>query len=669
MSKHKSKRNISAQRAKDKGKLVQRKGGPFRRSALQLLMALFLVVVTLAVFWQVRNHEFLNYDDGAYVTENRQVQSGLTLRGVVWAFTTMDAANWHPFTWLSHMLDCQLYGLNPAGHHLTNLVFHIVSTLLLFFVLERMTGRVWTSGFVAALFALHPLHVESVAWAAERKDVLSTFFWMLTMWMYVRYVEKPGLKRYLAVCLCFALGLLSKPMLVTLPFVLLLLDYWPLGRFQFGEGVVHYEAERSTKPDDRKTSALRLIGEKVPLFLLSALSSIVTVVAQQRGGAVISVETYSIGSRIANALLSYTTYIEKMLWPSHLAIFYPYLDTFPTWKVVGSGLLLTGLSVLVIFSARRRPYLLVGWLWYLGTLVPVIGLVQVGSQAMADRYTYVPLIGLFIIVAEGVSDLLGRWRHRRVVLSIVAGLLISILMILTTFQARHWQNDVTLFKHAAEVIADNHLGQSNLGAALFRQGKYQEAIVHSKEALRIKPDSAEPHNNIGLSLARLGRHQEAIVHWEEALRIKPDFADAHDNLGTALLNMGKYQEAVKHYREALRSKPDFLNAHNNLGGALRNLGKHEEAIAQFNKALKIKPDCAEARGNLGNIYAELGRPKEAITQFNEALRIKSDFAEVRLSLGLVYLRVGNRDSAMKEYETLKKVNPDLASVLHSEIYR
>jgi tetratricopeptide (TPR) repeat protein len=395
----------------------------------------------------------------------------------------------------------------------------------------------------------------------------------------------------------------------------------------------------------------------------------VTVVAQQRGGAVVSVESYSIGSRIANALLSYITYIEKMLWPSHLAIFYPYLDTFPAWKVVASGLLLAGLSVLVIFSARKRPYLLVGWLWYLGTLVPVIGLVQVGSQAMADRYTYVPLIGLFIIVAEGVPDLLGKWRHRRVTFPIITGLLISVLMILTTLQLRHWQNDVTLFKHAAEVTAGNHLGHSNLGAALLRQGEYQEAIVHSREALRIKPDSAEPHNNIGLALARLGKHQEAIAHWEEALRIKPDFADAHDNLGTALLNMGKYQEAVTHYREALRSKPDFLNAHNNLGGALRNLGRHEEAIAHFNEALKIKPDCAEARGNLGNIYAELGRAEEAIAQYNEALRIKSDFAEVRLSLGIVYLRVGNRDSAMKEYEILKKVNPDLASVLRTEIYR
>jgi tetratricopeptide (TPR) repeat protein len=669
MSKRKVRHKIVTEKEKDKGKPPHIPGWSFKSHRLKFLISLFLVAATLAVFGQVRNHAFINFDDNVYITENPHVKLGLTLKGVVWAFTTMYAANWHPLTWLSHMLDCQLYGLNPAGHHLTNLVFHIVNALLLFFVLKRITRRVWMSGFVAALFALHPLHVESVAWVAERKDVLSTFFWMLTMWMYVHYVEKPGLKRYLLVLLSFALGLLSKPMLVTLPFVLLLLDYWPFGRFQFGGAVVHHEADGSISPADRRISALRLVGEKAPLFLLSALSSIVTVVAQQRGGAVVSLETHSIESRFANALVSYITYIEKMIWPSHLAIFYPYPETFPIWKVAGAGLLLVCLSILVIRAARKRPYLVVGWIWYLGTLVPVIGLVQVGSQAMADRYTYVPLIGLSIIVAEGVPDLLGRWRHRRVALSIFAGLLLSILMTLTKLQVRHWQNDVTLFRHAGEVTTNNHLSHANLGAALFRQGKYQESIIHSREALRIKPDSAEPHNNIGLALAHLGEHQEAIVHWEEALRIKPDFADAHSNLGMALSHLGKYQEAFSHYREALRIKPDAADAHNNLGGELRRLGRHEEAIAHFTEALKIKPDYAEAHGNLGNIFTELGRVEEAITQYNEALRIKSDFAEVRLSLGLAYLRVGNRDSAMKEYEILKKVNPDLANELRSEIYK
>jgi protein O-mannosyl-transferase len=669
MSKRKSKRKIEAQRTRDDRKLQKVKREPRRRSGLGLWIALFLVVVTFAGFLQVINHGFLNYDDSAYVTENRQVQSGLTPQGVVWAFRTMYAANWHPLTWLSHMLDCQLYGLNPGGHHLTSLIFHTLSTLLLFFVLKRMTGKAWMSGFVAALFAVHPLHVESVAWVAERKDVLSTFFWMLTIWMYVRYVEKPGLRRYLPVLLSFALGLLSKPMLVTLPFVLLLLDYWPFGRFQFGEAIVIHEADGPMKSGDRKTAALRLVGEKVPLFLLAALSSIITFVAQQRGGAVVSVESYSIGIRIANALLSYITYIQKMLWPSHLAIFYPYLDTFSMWKVVGSGLLLVCLSTLVIRDARKRPYLLVGWFWYLGTLVPVIGLVQVGSQAMADRYTYVPLIGLFIIIARGVPNLLGRWRHNRVLLPILAGLLLSILIIMTRLQVQHWQNDVTLFKHAVEVTVDSHLAHTNLGSALFRQGKYQEAIPHYEEALRIKPGSAEPHNNMGLALVRLGKQQEAIVHWEEALRIDPDFADAHNNLGTALSQMGKYQEAVRHYREALRIKPNSADARNNLGGEMKRLGRYEEAMTHFTEALRIKPDYAEAHGNLGNTFADLGRVEEAIAQYNEALRIKSNFAEVRLSLGLAYLRIGNRDSATKEYEILKKINPGLAGQLQSEIYK
>jgi tetratricopeptide (TPR) repeat protein len=527
------------------------------------------------------------------------------------------------------------------------------------------------SGFIAALFALHPLHVESVAWVAERKDVLSTFFWMLTMWAYVHYVERPRLNRYLLVLLCFTLGLSSKPMLVTLPFVLLLLDYWPLGRFQFGQlsGNSKLSTSKLISSSDRRSVALRLVWEKAPFFLLSALSSILAIIAAERVGAAAPLETYRLGMRFANALVSYVSYIEKMIWPSHLAVFYPYPEAFPIWKVVGAGLLLGCLTVLAIRAARKRPYLVVGWLWYLGTLVPVIGLIQAGSQAMADRFTYVPLIGLFIMIVWGVQDILAGWRYRRVALSILAGVILLILMMVTRFQVKHWQNDVTLFTHTLDVTVNNALSRNNLGAALFRQGKYQEAIVHYTEALRIDPRNALARNGLGVALARQGRYQESVDHWKEVLRIKPDFADAHNNLGNTLVNLGKYQEAIAHYNEALRIKPDNANAHNNLGGALRRLGRHEEAIVHFTEALKIKPDYAEAHGNLGNIFTELGRVEEAIAQYNEALRIKSDFAEVRLSLGLAYLRVGNRDSAMKEYEILKRINPDLADALYSEIYK
>ena len=669
MSKRKVQHKVVTRKGKEKGKPPHTQGWSFHNHGLKLLISLFLIVATLVAFEQVRNHAFLNFDDNVYITENRHIQSGLTLQSLAWAFTTMHAANWHPLTWLSHMLDCELYGLNPGGHHLTNLVFHLASTLLLFLVLKQMTGRVWVSGFVAALFALHPLRVESVAWVAERKDVLSTFFWMLTMWAYLRYVERPRLNRYLLVLLCFALGLSSKPMLVTLPFILLLLDYWPLSRFQFGQATVNDEPHRSMDTRDQKTSALHLVEEKAPLFLLSAVSSIVTVFAQQKGGAVVSLESFSLQSRFANALVSYVSYIEKMIWPHHLAVFYPYPELLPIWKVAGAGLLLVFVSFLVILAARKRPYLVVGWFWYLGTLVPVIGLMQVGSQAMADRFSYVPLIGLFIMVIWSVPDILVGWRYRRVALSILAGVILLILMMVTRFQVRHWQNDVTLFTHTLDVTVNNALSRNNLGAALFRQGGYQEAIVHYTEALRIDPHNALARNGLGLALARQGRYQEAIDHWKEVLRITPDFADAHDNLGTALSHLGKYQEAVKHYRDALRIKPDNANAHNNLGGALRRLGRHEEAIAHFTEALKIKSDYAEAHGNLGNIFTELGRVEEAIAQYNEALRIKADFAEVRLSLGLAHLRVGNRDSAMKEYEILKRINPDLADALYSEIYK
>jgi tetratricopeptide (TPR) repeat protein len=493
------------------------------------------------------------------------------------------------------MLDCQLYGLDPSGHHLTNLVFHIASTLLLFLVLERMTGALWKSGFVAALFALHPLRVESVAWVAERKDVLSTFFWMLTMWAYIRYVGRPKLHRYLLTLLFFALGLMSKPMVVTLPFVLLLLDYWPLGRFQFPPSRMNPKSSSSKpKPNNGQISmVLHLIWEKSPFFLLCAASSILTVFAQQKAGAMVALEHYSSESRIANALVSYVLYIGKMIWPSHLSIFYPYQVMLPLWKVVGSGLLLISVSVLVIRFLRKLPYLAVGWFWYLGTLVPVIGLVQVGMQAMADRYTYVPLIGLFVMIVWSVPDILAGRRYRRVVFSISAGILLSILMIVTRLQVQHWQNSMTLFQHSLDVTVNNYLGHTNLGDALAHQGKVQEAITHFNEALRIFPNQPEVHYNLGVVLQRQGKIQEAIIHFAEAVRIKPDHAIAHNNLGVTLIMQGKVQEAIPHFAKAVQAKPDYAEAHINLAFGYLTIGDNASALEEYKILKKLNPYLAD----------------------------------------------------------------------------
>lgn len=519
------------------------------------------------------------------------------------------------------------------------------------------------------MFALHPLHVESVAWVAERKDVLSGFFWMLTMWTYVRYVERPGLNRYLLVLLSFSLGLLSKPMLVTLPFVLLLLDYWPLRRFQFAQSTKNPKLSTS-KPihsSNRRSLVFSLIREKVPFFILSGVSSILTIIAQQKIGTVAPLEIYRVDIRIANALVSYVSYIGKMIWPHKLAVFYPHPVTLPVWEVIGSGLLLAGVSVLVIWAARKRPYHMVGWFWYLGTLVPVIGLMQVGAQAMADRYTYIPLIGLFVMIAWGVPERLAGWRYRKVILSTSAGVALLILMMVTRLQVNHWQNDITLFKHSFTVTSDNFVVHNNLGIVLARQGKTEEAIAHYTEALRISPYNANIHCNLGVAFAKQGKVQEAIAHYAEALRIEPDYVEAHNNLGVALAGQGKIDEAMAHYAEALRIDPHHSIAHYNLGVALGEQGKTEEAIAHLTEAIRIKPDYALAHHNLGIALARQGKIQEAITCFTKALQINPDYAEGHLNLGFAYLIIGDRDSALKEYKILKTINPDFANMLYDKI--
>jgi tetratricopeptide (TPR) repeat protein len=566
------------------------------------LVCLILTVAILAVFWPVRNHEFVSFDDDLYVTQNAHVQAGLTGEAVAWAFTTTHAANWHPVTWLSHMLDCQLYGLNSGGHHFTNLLIHLVNAILLFVVLEGMTAATWRSAFVAALFALHPLHVESVAWVAERKDLLSAFFWLMTMGFYLRYVRRPQLNRYLLVLLSYALGLMAKPMLVTMPFVLLLLDYWPLDRFQFGQWgpATRSRTPRSLNFRLQRSLIFHPVLEKAPFFALATVSSIVTFLVQQGGRAVESLDVLPLQTRFINTLVSYLSYIEKMIWPHDLAVFYPRAGNgLPMWQAAGAGLLLLAISVLVLRVIRRYPYLATGWLWYLGTLVPVIGLVQVGSHAMADRYSYVPLIGLFIMIAWGLGDLLTKCPCRRIALAFMTLVSLSALTLYTSIQIRHWQNSMTLFQHALEVTSDNWLGHNSLGNALAAEGKIGDAIAHYRESLRIKPDHARAHNNLGISLAKQKKPDEAIAHFREALRIKPDFADAHYNLAVLLLKHGKMADAIAHYRKAMRIKPGDAELHNNAANALLEHGKITDAIAHYRQALRIRPDDPLARDNLG----------------------------------------------------------------------
>jgi len=625
------------------------------------LIGLLLIVATLGAFWQVRSHDFLNYDDDIYVTENPQVQKGFTRKSVIWAFTSGYASNWHPLTWLSHMLDCQLFGLNPGGHHLTNLMLHLANTLLLFLLLNRMTSAFYRSAFVAALFALHPLHVESVAWVAERKDVLSTLFWMLTMWTYFLYVEHPRLGRYLLTLVVFTLGLMTKPMLVTLPCVLLLLDYWPLDRLAMRKSVdsINSGAQKRLSSSPQRAFLLRLFWEKVPFFAFAAVSSGVTFLVQQSSGAVKPVELFPLSIRIANGLVSYVSYMGKMIWPLHLAVFYPHPgSSLPMWLAGAAGLLLLGISVAVIRAGRRHPYLAVGWLWYLGTLVPVIGLVQVGMQAMADRYTYVPLIGLFIMIAWGIPELTRGWRHGRVALRMVAGSLLAALMVCTWMQLRHWKNNMTLFEHALHTTDNNYLAYDSLGNTLAQQGKIEEAIAHYSAALRIKPDFVISHNNLGLALLQRGDVEQAITHFTAALRYQSHFPEAHNNLGLALARQGYVGRAIDHYLEAIRLRPDYPEAHNNLGNALASQGMFEQAISHYSEALRLKPEDAEAHSNLANVLATKAKFKEAIDHYAQALLIKPDNFEAHYNLGVILADQGKFDEAIDHYSQALRLKPE-----------
>ncbi len=549
-----------------------------RRGAL---LALVLVAATVAVYAQVVGFEFITYDDNVYVTENPHVEAGLSWTSLRWALGFHEC-NWHPLTWLSLMLDAELWGLRPAGFHLVNLALHTANVLLLFFLLRRMTGFAYRSAFAALLFAIHPLHVESVAWVAERKDVLSTLFWFLTMHAYVDYAKRPSAGRYVLMAAAFATGLLCKPMLVTLPAVLLLLDFWPLARLT-------------------PSTARRLILEKIPLLALSLASSAITIHAQARGGAVARLVEYPFAVRLENAAVTTIAYIAKAFWPWRLSVFYPHPgDHLSSFEATVCGALIVGLSILAIYAARSHPFVTFGWLWYLLTLVPVIGLVQVGAQGMADRYTYVPLVGLFVALSWGVPSIVWRVapRRARIVLALAGSASAIALGIRAHAQAAYWRDSITLFERALAVTTDNAVAHSNLGRAFLGRGELDRAMAHGREVIRIDPSAPDGYFNVGVILEKQGRIDEAIAAYREAIRIAPEQPSAHLNLGIVLAGQERFDEAEEQLREAVRTQPDSWRARNNLGAVLARRAAVEEAIEQFSEAARLNPSSRDARANL-----------------------------------------------------------------------
>jgi protein O-mannosyl-transferase len=586
------------------------------------VLCLLLAVVTLALYNPVNRHPFVNYDDDRYVTENPHIRQGLTGETLAWALTATEQANWHPLTWMSHALDVSLYRMNPAGHHFTSVLLHAVNVVLLFLLLMWATGRLGPSLFVAMLFAVHPINVESVAWIAERKNVLCTLFFFLTLWAYGWYAQKPGWKRYSTVLALFAAGLASKPMVITLPFVLLLLDYWPLDRAADGAG-----------KDSSSMTWPRLMVEKIPLFVLSAASALITMQAQQSGGAMRSTEQFPIGVRLANAICSYAMYLWKMIWPADLAPLYPHPGrSLPGWQIAVSAVVLIAVSA-IVWRSRNRRSLLVGWLWFLGTLVPVIGLVQVGDAAMADRYAYIPLIGVFVMIAFGVADLaqsrkLGFWP------AIPAGLVLIALGAATHRQIGYWQTNIGLWSHALAVTKNNFIAEDNLGGALILEGREEEAYPHFQAASQINPRDPMSHSNLGTYFQSHHELPQAIAEYQTAIGLTSDgalLAETYANLGAAQRALGEDDAAQKSFEQALHLNPNQFTAWFGLGVLAAKQGKFDEAISDLSRSLELQP-TAEGYYELGQAYERAGHIPQAIDAYQQALQLSPDFTAAQQAL-------------------------------------
>jgi protein O-mannosyl-transferase len=590
-------------------------------------VCLGLLLLTLLPYWQVVGHGFVAFDDDVYITENPRVRKGLSAQTFLWALTATEAANWHPLTWISHLVDVSLFGTWAGGHHLVNLLIHGANGLLLFLALRRMTGSIWESSLVAALFAIHPLHVESVAHLAQRKDVLSGLFWMLTLLAYGQHVSRPSRIRYASIVVCLGLGLMAKPILVTLPFVLLLLDFWPLRRME------NFTGSGAGEPPGLSPSAL--IREKIPLFFLVIISCVITYFAQASGGAVRSLDAYPLDVRLGNAVVSYLAYLGKMLWPSKLAFFYPHPGLPPMGTIALSALLIGGASWGAIRLRRGHPYLLTGWLWYIGTLVPVIGLVQVGQQSMADRYVYIPMIGIYLIISWGLSEFVRKWDLPKIIRVLLVTVVLSMLMGKTYLQAGYWSGSVPLFQHAISVTEANRVAHMNLGRVYQTQGRFGEAIRHYRQALEIDHEYARAHNNLGTVYEEMGQLDRAIREYRAALEIDPDLIKAHVNMGIVLEKRGQLDEAIRHYKAAVRLAPEYAQARQYLGLALYRRNRTAAAIVHLRENVRLAPNNPSGHNNLAVVLYGAGSIGMAVHHLEQALKFDPNNDDARRNLAKI----------------------------------
>ena len=605
------------------------------RTRERCVYALLLLAV-FAVYFQVHRFDFVNFDDPEYIAGNNHVRAGLTWDGIQWAFTSTAAANWFPLTWISNMAACQIFGLDSGWHHLVNVLFHALASLLLLAALHRMTRAFWPSAFAAFIFALHPLHVESVAWIAERKDVLCAFFWCLTMWCYARYAERPSAAKYVFVVLAFCGGLMAKSMIVTLPLVLLLLDFWPL----------------------RRVWRLTLLWEKVPLLALAGGVSLLTLVSQQQGHAVRSLTSLPLGLRVANATLTYLVYMRRMFWPAKLAVYYPYSHILPASQVFAAAAVLAGITFLAVRWFRPYPYFAAGWFWYLGTLVPVIGLVQVGGQSSADRYTYLPTVGLTIILAWGALDLLKRYPQATKAIAVTGAAGVAICLVLTGIQVSYWANSGSLFQHAVDVTTGNYIADNNLADYYLTQMRNEEARGPVLEALRLNPYYPEAHVNLATILRRTGQMGESEHQYQEAIRLQPINAGAHAGYGALLLQEGRAGEAVGEFARVVELQPEDADGRYNLGRVLVAVGRFDQGVAQLREAIRLRPDYAEAHHSLAVALAGRGRLNEALVEFEAEALLKPQDAGVHNNLGMLLASVGRMDEAIAEYSWALRVQPN-----------
>ena len=676
------------------------KMAPSKTSFKHILVIFLLTAATLMVYRNVSEFEFINFDDGGYVYDNEHVQQGLTRDSIKWAFTLVkndEVGYWHPVTWLSHMLDCRLFGIDPGYHHLSNLFYHLLNVLLLFLVLYRMTGAAWKSGMVAALFALHPMNVDSVAWIAERKNLLSTTFWMLTMLAYVRYAARPSVWRYLVVALSFTLGLMAKPMLVTLPCALLLLDFWPLGRFKWfhdhwfektgisveppshslmaggyprpeRESVKPSPAINETRfmPKPTMASINRLIAEKIPLLILSFGAIWLSFLSLQKNSQVINELIQPMGLRISNALVSYIHYLWKIIWPTNLAIFYPFPKAIPVWQPIVSAVALIGITSFVVMYSRRKPYLVTGWFWYLGTLTPVIGLIQGGLwPQVADRWGYVPFIGIFILMVWGTTEIISRPHTKSMISTGIAASLVILMGFLTDQQLTYWKNTQALFQHALNVTRDNYLAHNMVGQSFSDDGNHDEAMVHFQKAIAIKPDYSQSHESLGDEYVLLKNHEAAIQAYHKALLLSPSHGGLYNKIGKAFVLKGDFAQAEKYFRETITISDLDSKGYNNLGAVYLYKNNFEQAFQYLKKAVDLDPSYTEAWYNLGLVSLKTGNKENASTYFQKAVSLNPDYSDAHNSLGKIFYETGKLEEALTSFQQVLRISPRDASAFYN----